>query len=70
MPIYHGNWVRFILAFSIGLSTEALTFINDQHFGCLPSIECGFARAYVLDLLLNVVLARCDRSPRVDGHTC
>jgi len=42
MPIHHGNWVRFTRTFSVGSGTEALTLIDDQHFGCFPPIERGF----------------------------
>ena len=47
-----------------------LTLINNQHFGRSPPFESGFARSYAPDLLIEIVLAWRDRSPRMDCHTC
>lgn len=67
MSIHHRNWSGLLLHPQRG--TEALTLINDQHFGGFPPIECGLAPPYVLDVVIEIILLWRNRSPRMDGHT-
>ena len=40
-----------------------ITFVNDEYFGVLPALVCGFACLDITDELFNVVHTRCDGSP-------